>query len=206
MANTSVRDASTMSPDPVDTCAICLDPFGEEHLAVDLPCGHTFGSICIEEWFKSKNVRAKSCPVCRRIRPSRPSQLFRDFSSLDLTEWRPIFEWDRLDEGNLHLYICQELESRYLIFRTNSWMGTFQLITRQVTRSETIMQFNRGCVSAQVDIVQQNDSLAAHLALMLATDRLRRSIGRVLDQILRNNADVIPRQNTVNEENTSSDS
>jgi hypothetical protein len=144
--------------------------------------------------------------MCRRVQSSRPTQLFRDFSGLGLTKWRKNSEWKRLEEGNLHLYLCQELESRYLIFRTDSWTSTFQLITRQLAHSEAIKQLNSDCILAQLDIVQQKDSLAAHLALVIANDRLRRDIGQVLDQILRNNADVIPRRNTVNKNKNSSSS
>lgn len=41
-------------------CAICLDAHARAG-SVRVPCGHSFHSVCIEEWAR----RARTCPVCR---------------------------------------------------------------------------------------------------------------------------------------------
>jgi len=42
----------------------------DEHIPVEMPCGHIFGRSCLLEWLKS-NI---SCPLCRREVEAQPAQ------------------------------------------------------------------------------------------------------------------------------------
>ena len=44
-----------------EECSICLDNFDDTD-SLTLPCGHTFHTCCILEWFDKQ----MTCPVCRR--------------------------------------------------------------------------------------------------------------------------------------------
>eukprot|EP00158_Paraphelidium_tribonemae_P004230 Partr_v1_DN26648_c2_g1_i1_m69536 putative RING finger protein len=45
-----------------NTCAICIEDYGEDDLIRQLPCKHTFHSTCIDPWVMEKNA---SCPLCK---------------------------------------------------------------------------------------------------------------------------------------------
>lgn len=60
--------ADALEPDE-RSCCICLQPFGSATLtqsgseaAVQLPCGHVFGEVCMASWALVNN----SCPLCRK--------------------------------------------------------------------------------------------------------------------------------------------
>jgi len=42
-------------------CAVCLSPFSEKELVVQLPCRHMFHSACIIKWLTECR---KTCPLC----------------------------------------------------------------------------------------------------------------------------------------------
>ena len=44
-----------------EECPICLDSFDDTDSLI-LPCGHTYHTCCILEWFDEQ----MTCPVCRR--------------------------------------------------------------------------------------------------------------------------------------------
>jgi len=44
-----------------EECAICLNPFIDNNL-LTIPCGHTYHTECILEWFDKK----MTCPMCRK--------------------------------------------------------------------------------------------------------------------------------------------
>jgi len=46
---------------PSEECPVCLDSCCHKDL-LTLPCGHSFHTICILEWFDKQ----MTCPVCRR--------------------------------------------------------------------------------------------------------------------------------------------
>ena len=46
---------------PSEDCPICLDSCCEKN-SLTLPCGHSFCTGCILEWFDKQ----MTCPVCRR--------------------------------------------------------------------------------------------------------------------------------------------
>lgn len=49
--------------DPVNKCAICLDPYllNPENKCLQLSCNHIYHLQCITDWFAQHN----SCPTCR---------------------------------------------------------------------------------------------------------------------------------------------
>ncbi|KAF3050831.1 hypothetical protein E8E11_007170 [Didymella keratinophila] len=56
--------------DTVDTCSICLEPFGPSHPPARLnvdgdPCKHIFGAPCLREWVMADSWNSNRCPVCR---------------------------------------------------------------------------------------------------------------------------------------------
>jgi hypothetical protein len=44
-----------------ESCCICLEEFKRGKKAKQLPCSHSFHSLCISKWFKEHVV----CPLCR---------------------------------------------------------------------------------------------------------------------------------------------
>ena len=56
------------APIPLDleNCSICLEPLDPrgEHRAVQLRCGHVFGSRCIDEWLQT-DKKQRRCPPCQ---------------------------------------------------------------------------------------------------------------------------------------------
>ena len=63
----SVKGGSDGVP---DSCSICLEDFKKGKKAKQLPCSHTFHSLCISKWFKEHVV----CPLCRfNCRDMQPS-------------------------------------------------------------------------------------------------------------------------------------
>lgn len=56
----------------IEECSMCKEPFDAETDAVDevehpieLPCGHIFGSACIEIWLSPEKEGKSTCPYCR---------------------------------------------------------------------------------------------------------------------------------------------
>ena len=52
----------------VSQCSICREPYDtgdEPEIPLTLPCGHTFGSMCISNWLHVPG-RVNSCPACRK--------------------------------------------------------------------------------------------------------------------------------------------
>ena len=43
-------------------CSICTDPLSDETSSHRLPCGHTFHTECIVQWFRYEHT---TCPLCR---------------------------------------------------------------------------------------------------------------------------------------------
>ena len=62
---TSSQDAAPVSLD-LENCSICLEPLDPrgEHRAVQLRCGHVFGSQCIGEWLQT-DKKQRRCPQCQ---------------------------------------------------------------------------------------------------------------------------------------------
>jgi hypothetical protein len=79
--------AGELSKDTSPTCDICakdysatsVQPTEEEEVAVQLPCGHTFGEFCISQWFDTcKTHKNKvTCPMCRKVLVEPPSPQYR---------------------------------------------------------------------------------------------------------------------------------
>ncbi|XP_051260664.1 nuclear factor 7, ovary-like [Dicentrarchus labrax] len=44
------------------SCSICQDTFKDPVL---LPCGHSFCKVCVQQWWRTKQVR--ECPVCKTV-------------------------------------------------------------------------------------------------------------------------------------------
>ncbi len=44
-------------------CSVCMDELEKDNEVINLPCGHTFHSHCIEEWLSKYNY---NCPVCKK--------------------------------------------------------------------------------------------------------------------------------------------
>ena len=59
------EDAAPISLD-LENCSICLEPLDPrgEHRAVQLRCGHVFGSRCIGEWLQT-DKKQRRCPQCQ---------------------------------------------------------------------------------------------------------------------------------------------
>lgn len=51
--------SSPAKPGLLPECVICSDS-AMNHDPVSLPCGHVFGALCINSWFRKK----ESCPIC----------------------------------------------------------------------------------------------------------------------------------------------
>lgn len=45
-----------------ESCAVCLDEYGEEQTSLQLPCSHLFHSSCVLKWLLDKS---QTCPLCR---------------------------------------------------------------------------------------------------------------------------------------------
>lgn len=58
-----------------EDCTICTEQLGSaERPAVQLPCGHAFCKVCVEEWQRAKHT---DCPQCRQdFQPSRVRALW----------------------------------------------------------------------------------------------------------------------------------
>ncbi|KZM21523.1 zinc ion binding [Ascochyta rabiei] len=79
--------AGDLPKDTCPTCDICakdyaaasVQPSEEEEVAVQLPCGHTFGEFCIAQWFDTcKTHKNKvTCPMCRKVLVEPPSPQYR---------------------------------------------------------------------------------------------------------------------------------
>lgn len=52
------------APKSVGECHLCCD---ESSVLLTLPCGHAFGSNCLQEWVDTKyrNEEPTTCPLCR---------------------------------------------------------------------------------------------------------------------------------------------
>uniref|UniRef100_A0A0N4ZBJ6 RING-type domain-containing protein n=1 Tax=Parastrongyloides trichosuri TaxID=131310 RepID=A0A0N4ZBJ6_PARTI len=49
-----------------NVCFLCKEPFsgsGSDHEMASLPCGHTMGRSCIQDYFL-KSLSSKDCPIC----------------------------------------------------------------------------------------------------------------------------------------------
>ena len=59
------QDAAPVILD-LENCSICLEPLDPrgEHRAVQLRCGHVFGSQCIGEWLQT-DKKQRRCPQCQ---------------------------------------------------------------------------------------------------------------------------------------------
>ena len=59
------EDAAPITLD-LENCSICLEPLDPrgEHRAVQLRCGHVFGSRCIDEWLQT-DKKQRRCPQCQ---------------------------------------------------------------------------------------------------------------------------------------------
>ena len=59
------QDAAPVTLD-LENCSICLEPLDPrgEHRAVQLRCGHVFGSQCIGEWLQT-DKKQRRCPQCQ---------------------------------------------------------------------------------------------------------------------------------------------
>ncbi|CAF1079137.1 unnamed protein product [Adineta steineri] len=47
-------------------CPICLMSVEDGHEIADLNCSHTFHRTCIDQWLKSNQSMADTCPLCRQ--------------------------------------------------------------------------------------------------------------------------------------------
>ena len=68
-------NAEPTDPAQSTTCQICFDEYSLEsnHRICALPCGHVYGSSCIQKWIKSY----KSCPMCKvKTQPRKIIKLF----------------------------------------------------------------------------------------------------------------------------------
>ena len=45
------------------SCPICQGEYEEDDDVKELPCGHEFHSICIDQWLNNH----KQCPICKQV-------------------------------------------------------------------------------------------------------------------------------------------
>ena len=84
-----------LNPTATSDDSIDLDP--TPHAPVELPCGHIYGTACIQKWFETSS----SCPQCRR-------NLFQPL------EWDKFIEVDIANDDNVNLVRLSGLTDNYL--------------------------------------------------------------------------------------------
>lgn len=65
--------APAAEEEDLPSCSICQEPYDtgdKPEIPLTLPCGHTFGSLCISQWLHV-HTRRNGCPMCR-------AKFFRD--------------------------------------------------------------------------------------------------------------------------------
>lgn len=87
---------------PEETCAICLDPFGDAFVK-NLPCEHTFHKRCFSEWSR----RAHTCPTCRQ--PFRQIPRFRVETIVNVYENDNLLETHRHESEHIPLIALEVL-------------------------------------------------------------------------------------------------
>jgi hypothetical protein len=88
--------------EPPETCMVCRDDQHAGCVVTTLPCGHTYHSHCILQWFERKS----SCPTCRYELPA-GSTHNDEREGGDLKEQRE--EANSQDETGLYLVLAQSL-------------------------------------------------------------------------------------------------
>ena len=103
-------------------CVICLESYNTvpanrdfDQPAVRLPCGHIFGSACIEAWLSPENLR-NTCPLCRAILfPALQTYYTNDGSAADRAFMRIAEREPDWTIDDLRAYLRRRLEPDPLI-------------------------------------------------------------------------------------------
>lgn len=90
----------------LETCSICMEPFGGAHVALRFTgkdvCSHIFGRPCLREWTETANQNANKCPICRHLLWKTPDPLhitnIIDDTDFDAEEFLADLEYDSEDE------------------------------------------------------------------------------------------------------------
>ena len=74
----------------LDCCPICLEGYFQQHEVLVTPCNHRYHEYCITEWLKTRDIKERTCAMCRSI----AVPLVRESSSLfgDDKETNPFIE------------------------------------------------------------------------------------------------------------------
>ena len=168
-------------------CMICMEAYGTTvsesaaaaEKALRLPCGHIFGSACIELWLCAKKSCQNTCPCCR-------SELFaipdkgekfddgegpEDEPAWRFRQWRE--EWDVI-LGTLNTQGNMSVEAQWLQWRTNWNTAATQMEQESIQRATA----TRKLLRTQLELLQGvfdiiiNEWPIAEVALSLQTLRL----------------------------------
>ena len=108
-------------------CAICLDPLGEEELALKLPCDHVFHGSCVVG-LRARGV-AKVCPLCRADLPPGPEKLLeeatRRYFVVEARIKRQYSSWhEAYEKGALSASEQQEVHELGQLYRSAASQGS----------------------------------------------------------------------------------
>ena len=60
-------DPCLRATDDLDCCSICHEGYFQQHKVLVTPCNHRYHEACITEWLKPRDIKERTCALCRRI-------------------------------------------------------------------------------------------------------------------------------------------